>query len=254
MCDATAEITLKSQEEKAIVDLTLVILSSLLVITAAGSVEYYRQIRKAQKEYEKSKTLVEDIVLSFMRELARESDRLEALAFKVEGNLAKIDTSSEMIDNLEKKLAPLENQIGSILLDKANVMPELAGLDSKIKDVEGVQEALRIKISSIEEDMKKLSAIPEVKMEPVVPIKRDRALAALTETEVVVLEMLISEGPKTAPEIKERVKLSREHTARLMKKLYETGYLERVTDKIPFKYSVKKEMEKFLEKPENKQS
>jgi hypothetical protein len=47
------------------------------------------------------------------------------------------------------------------------------------------------------------------------------------------------------------VKLSREHTARLMKKLYEEGYLERETSKIPFKYSVKKEMEKFLKKTEN---
>jgi DNA-binding Lrp family transcriptional regulator len=60
-----------------------------------------------------------------------------------------------------------------------------------------------------------------------------------------------SEGPKTAPEIKDRLNLSREHTARLMKKLYEEGYLERDTDKIPFKYSVKKEMEKFLKKAEN---
>jgi predicted transcriptional regulator len=73
----------------------------------------------------------------------------------------------------------------------------------------------------------------------------------LTETEVSVLEMLTSEGPKTAPEIKERVKLSREHTARLMKKLYEDGYLERDSSKIPFKYSVKKEMEKLLRKTES---
>jgi DNA-binding Lrp family transcriptional regulator len=62
--------------------------------------------------------------------------------------------------------------------------------------------------------------------------------------------MLASEGAKTAPEIKERVRLSREHTARLMKKLYEEGYLERETTKIPFKYSAKKEMEKLLRKSE----
>jgi len=50
------------------------------------------------------------------------------------------------------------------------------------------------------------------------------------------------------------VKLSREHTARLMKKLYEEGYLERETGKIPFKYTVKKEMEKLLSKPESTQT
>ena len=89
--------------------------------------------------------------------------------------------------------------------------------------------------------------LPEIK-EPVIPIKRDKAMAALTDTEIVVLEMLSSEGPKTAPEIKEQVKLSREHTARLMKKLYEEGYLEREIGKIPFRYSIKKEMEKLLKK------
>jgi DNA-binding IclR family transcriptional regulator len=66
--------------------------------------------------------------------------------------------------------------------------------------------------------------------------------------------MLSKEGAKTAPEIKERVRLSREHTARLMKKLYEEGYLEREAGKIPFKYSIKKEMEKLMQKAENKSS
>jgi DNA-binding MarR family transcriptional regulator len=92
---------------------------------------------------------------------------------------------------------------------------------------------------------------PEAKIEAVIPIKREKVLAPLTETELSVLEMLSVEGPKTAPEIKEKIKLSREHTARLMKKLYESGYLERETGKIPFKYSVKKEMEKLLRKTES---
>jgi hypothetical protein len=33
-----------------------------------------------------------------------------------------------------------------------------------------------------------------------------------------------------------------------MKRLYEDGYLERETGKLPFKYSVKIEMEKLLKK------
>ncbi len=82
-------------------------------------------------------------------------------------------------------------------------------------------------------------------------MKRDKALAALTDTEITVLEMLSKEGPKTAPEIKERVSLSREHTARLMKRLYEEGYLEREAGKIPFMYSIKKEMETLMQKIES---
>jgi uncharacterized membrane protein len=126
----------------------------------------------------------------------------------------------------------------------------------KLQSLESVQEALKNKLASIEEEIHKLSVAPEINVEmpaqvmPVMPIRRDKALAALTETEVAVLEFLSSEGPKTAPEIKEKVGLSREHTARLMKKLYEEGYVERETGKLPFKYRVKVEMEKLLKKPE----
>jgi hypothetical protein len=39
-----------------------------------------------------------------------------------------------------------------------------------------------------------------------------------------------------------------------MKKLYEEGYLEREAIKIPFRYSIKAEMEKLLKKTESAQS
>jgi archaellum component FlaC len=237
-----------------------VLLGILLVATAAVSVEYYRQIRRAQKEYEKARNFVEDIVLSFDRELKRESDRLELISFKVEGSSGKADASLKKIDTVEKRITPFEAQLGqinqtieqAITQNNATVLPGLAGLESKIKDIEATQETIRSKISSVENQLQKIAVTPpEVTNQPVIPIKRDKALAALTETEIAVLELLSKEGPKTAPEIKQKVQLSREHTARLMKKLYEEGYLERETGKIPFRYSVKKEMENLLQKAES---
>jgi DNA-binding MarR family transcriptional regulator len=225
----------------------------LLAATAAASVEYYRQIRKAQKEYEKAKDIVEDIVLSFNRELKREADRLELIAYKVEGSSAKADTSLKKMDNVEKKMVPLENQVSAISQNNTNILSGLTSLESKIKDIEDSQKTLRVKITGFEEQIQKFTVAPEIKGESVIPIKRDKAMAALTDTEIAVLEMLSSEGPKTAPEVKDRVHLSREHTARLMKKLYEEGYLEREVGKIPFRYSIKKEMEKLLKKTENSQ-
>ncbi len=234
----------------------------MLAATVGASVEYCRQIRKAQKEYEKARNLVEDIVLSFNRELKREGDRIELISFKVEGSSSKADANLKKIDVLEKRITPFEEQLGSLnqtlTQNNSNILSGLAGLESKIKDIEVSQETLRLKITDVEGQIQKIQAAPpEVKGEqviPVLPIKRDKALAALTDTEIAVLEMLSKEGAKTAPEIKERVHLSREHTARLMKKLYEEGYLERETGKIPFKYSVKKEMENLLQKAETKSS
>ena len=220
----------------------------MLAITAAASIEYYHQVRKAQKEYEKAKGIVEDIVLSFDRELKREADKLDVIAFKIEGNLAKADNSLKKVDTLEKRMSPLENQISTISQinsqSNTNILSGLTGLESKIKDLATSQETVKSKIAGFEEQIQKFTTAPEIGIEPVIPIKRDKAMATLTDTEITVLEMLSSEGPKTAPEIKDRVHLSREHTARLMKKLYEEGYLEREVGKIPFSYSIKKEMEK----------
>src|SRR5665647_1612854 len=95
-------------------DFAPILIGILLAATAAASVEYYRQIRKAQKEYEKARDFVEDIVLSFNRELKREADKLDLITFKVEGNSAKADTSLKKIDNLEKRIKPFEEQIGVI--------------------------------------------------------------------------------------------------------------------------------------------
>ena len=52
-----------------------------------------------------------------------------------------------------------------------------------------------------------------------------------------MLTLLAAEGPKSAPEIGRVVGRSREHTARLMKKLFDEGYVRRDQTRIPFRYS-----------------
>jgi chromosome segregation ATPase len=216
-------------------------------------------------------------VLSFDRELKRESNRFESMSSKVEGSYAKTDTSLRKIESLEKKTAPLEEKLRDlnqsyqivsqsisqtfteITQNNTKTLSALSGLETKLRDIEATQDNLRNRITGVEEQIQKLPTTPsqEIKSEimlPPIPIKRDKALAALTDTEISVLEMLSKEGPKTAPEIKEKVSLSREHTARLMKKLYEEGYLERESCKIPFRYSIKKEMESLMQKAESNQS
>jgi DNA-binding MarR family transcriptional regulator len=134
--------------------------------------------------------------------------------------------------------------------DADKLVTMFGDVNKRLQDIVTSQEKLSARISGLEEQVTRLSVAPEMKVEAVIPIKKEKALASLTETELSVLEMLASEGPKTAPEIKNRINLSREHTARLMKKLYDGGYLERDSSKIPFKYKVKKEMENLLKKAE----
>ena len=234
-----------------------IILTTLVIVLLAGTVsaaiEYYRLIRKAQAEYEKAKDIVEDVVLSFNRELKRETEKLDVIAYKIEGNTSKIEAGIKKTETFEKKIVPIEEKLSKVSKESLDGLANLTEINAKINAFEESNSQLKTQISNFDEQLQKLTTLPEVKRESVIPIKRDKAMAALTDTEVAVLEFLSAEGAKTAPDIKEKVHLSREHTARLMKKLYEEGYLERETGKIPFKYSVKKEMQNLLNKPENTQ-
>jgi len=232
-------------------EVLLVLAGVLLAITVSAAVEYYKQLHRVQREYEKARGAVEDIVLSFNRQFKREAEKLELLAYKTEATASKSDGVVKKLEETGKILQTLEVKIGAAIEDRKIMSARLDEIDKQLRDVVTSQEKNAAKVSSIEEQVRQLSAIPEAKVEAVIPIKKEKALAPLTETEVSVLEMLASEGPKTAPEIRGRIKLSREHTARLMKNLYEEGYLERDTGKIPFKYSVKKEMGKILKKTES---
>ena len=228
-----------------------VIIGILLAATLGAAVEYYRTVRRARKEYEKARSALEDVILSFDRQLQREADKSDAMAYKLETMLSKADGNAGRLDSFEKSAKEIEIRLDSELRAEGEWSTRLEESARKFEELVSSQSSLTNQFSSMEEKMNRLLAVPEASIQAAIPIRRDKALAQLTQTELSVLEMLASEGSKTAPEIKDRVKLSREHTARLMKKLYEGGYLERDTNKIPFSYSVKKEMGAILKKGEN---
>jgi DNA repair ATPase RecN len=234
----------------SVIDFMLLFAASVLAMAVAVLVRYVWQLRRAQREYERAREAVEDIVLSFNRQFKRAAERLELVAFKVEANTSRSDRAISKAEEGEKQLRTLDEKLNVVSEDRNKMQAKFDEVDQRIRDVVTSQKAITAKIESLEEQAKQLPPPLEVGPEAVIPIRRDKALAPLTETELVALECLAAEGPKTAPEMKERIKLSREHTARLMKKLYESGYLERDPSKIPFKYTVKKEMEKLLKKTE----
>ena len=230
------------------VDPLLILSAVLAVVTVFVAFEYYRQLRRAQVEYRKAKGAVEDMILSFNRELQRESSRLDSVEYRIAAVAARTEAAGDRTGETLKKIAGLETSVGMVSDARERILQRLDDAERNLRDVTSSQETLVTRITGVEGQMKQVSSLPETRLEAAIPIRRDKALAQLTPTELSALELLASEGPKTAPEIKEKVSLSREHTARLMKKLYEEGYLERETGKIPFRYSVKKEMENLLKK------
>ncbi|MEM3565367.1 MAG: MarR family transcriptional regulator [Candidatus Bathyarchaeia archaeon] len=232
------------------IDLLIFVSCAFLAVAVGAAVGYYKNLVKIRKEYGKAKEAFNDIILSFSRELKRATESLQAFSYKVEAASAKGSDALKAVKELENRLKLLEGKAKGILEDREHLLTRLSDLERQTRDIVESHKEILAKVSIIEERTQNVPTLPELRVETVIPIKREKALAKLTETELAVLEMLAAEGPKTAPEIKERIGLSREHTARLMKKLYEEGYLERDSSKIPFRYNVKKEMEKFLKKAE----
>jgi chromosome segregation ATPase len=234
----------------SIVDILIFLVGILFVTTSAASLEYFRQLRKAQKEYEQAKEVVEDIIISFNRQIENEAKKLEITAYQVEANSSKVRKVSDEITEVGTHLRTITQQIDTSHKDKEDIKTKLIEMNEKIQTSMESYTELMSKVSNLEQKAGGFQGSKETRINTVIPIRRKRALAPLTRTELAVLEKLVSEGPMTAPKIRNEIKLSREHTARLMKKLYDEGYLERDTSKIPFRYWSKKEMEKLLKNNE----
>jgi hypothetical protein len=227
------------------IDLFLVGVVALLLTSLGALSFYYRRIRRLTEEYEGAKALVGDILASFNKQFRIQEEKLSAIAQKVISLASKSDKVDNKIAIQEEHTKQISAKITE-LSDGTQLAKQLMGVTQEITDVTKSQEELRERITKLETKL----AAPEISIESAIPIKQDKALASLTPTELSVLEILVNEGERTAPEIKARVNLTREHTARLMKKLYEEGYLERTTGKIPFAYRIKEEMRKILKRPE----
>ncbi len=88
----------------------------------------------------------------------------------------------------------------------------------------------------------------------VMPAGEAGSLASITTpTELQVLGLLAEQGPKSAPEIARVVGRSREHSGRLMKKLFEGGYVRRDQTRIPFRYSVVERVRVSFKGPEKRE-
>jgi hypothetical protein len=241
-------------EELIVIDTVSILIIVILVIIIISSSEYYRQIRKAQKEYQKSKNIIEDIVVSFNRELKRKATKIEVIGYKVNSILAKSDSRINQVKLLEKNMVPFKEHLLKFDKEKEDYESKTSNLEIRIQNMDDINQRLKKRVETIEAKLIRLTEMPEIQRDSVIPIRREKAMSAITETEIKVLELLTNEGGKTAPEIKNRINLSREHTARLMKKLYEKGYLERETGKIPYIYKIKKEMENILNSTNNSSS
>jgi hypothetical protein len=234
-------------------DVLLSTTAVLLVVTVSASLLYYRRIRNLSQEYEKAREVVSDIVVGVDSQFRRQDARVLFIAQEIEKTTLENKKVVKKVEEYERRLLDLNTQLGEVPGIEEKFSGQFREMRSEVEGIKAAQEKVLQKIGEIEK-LKQEVYVPEAKIEAAIPIKKERALAPLTETELSVLEIISKEGEKTAPEIKEKVGLTREHTARLMKKLYKDGYLERDTHKMPYVYRLKEEMQKILKKRETRAS
>ena len=198
---------------------------------------YYKAIRKGSSGYLMAKNALEEIIVSFNKDLENHEKRI----LSIEETYSR---QPNKIEEIKSKIEVINTKINEILNSEKDLMSKNETLRKDVDDLMSKYSTILKKISELES--KEREETIEEPVEPVIPIRREKAIGQLTETEMKILELLAREGEKTAPEIKEQIKLTREHTARLMKKLYAKGYIERKTNRIPYAYSLKKEMEELL--------
>ena len=234
-------------------DLLFLVTAVLLLGTISALLLYYRRIRTLRQEYERARGVVDDIVVSVDSQFRRQENVVHFVAQKIESASMENKKVVKKLEEYERQLTDLTKLVGDVPQIGEKFSGQLEEMRSEVEDIKAAQDKVMQKVVEIEK-LKQEVYVPEAKIEAAIPIKREEALAPLTETELVVLETIGKEGEKTAPEIREKIGLTREHTARLMKKLYKDGYLERDTHKMPYVYRLKEEMQKILKRREAKAS
>jgi predicted transcriptional regulator len=210
----------------------------------------FRRLKDVTLEYEKAKRLLDDIIFSFNKDIQRQGERIQEIVKNLENLSIKREKE---IEEVNSAIADIRGRLESLSNYKDNLFADYENLRNKVNDLIAKYNEVLERVGKIEKIIseEKMETGRKVKIEEnevksSIPIKGNITLASLTETELKVLEILAKEGEKTVPEIRERIKLTREHTARLLKSLYARGFVERRDDRIPFVYRLNKEMEEIL--------
>lgn len=212
--------------------------AALLLVIVAASIIFYRKIKEATAEYEGSKESVRNITFGFTRQV----NHLQQDVAKTENvaTTAKIVASEALKNSGEAKEATLKG------------LEAVKTLQSRVESTESAVESMR-------REVQKLATTPKQRLvtrrdiEAPIPVQQGNVLAQLTETELNALKKIAELGEGTVPEIKEHLGTTREHTARTLKKLYETGFVDRNTNTMPYRYNVRKEIRDLIQQqPEQK--
>jgi len=223
---------MRSQEENELGD-SMIFIANLLLLSLMSIILiiYIIKSLNVSREYAQAKGIIEEVILSFRKDIEELRKRIE--------DFEKRFTHLELPD-----LKQIKIDLETISTKVSRLQESYLELNNKIEEMKANMN--RTSKENIQGERLKRERGQTMHLEPAFPLEKEKAITSLTPTELRVLEILSTEGDKTVREIRSRIGLTREHTGRLMKSLYDKGYVERRTDRIPYVYRIKEEMRRIL--------
>lgn len=214
------------------------IMCGIIFILSSIAFYYLRAYRNklvlVEKEYQNAKNIIRNIVITLKKRQEDHENKIEDILYNIEELSSRIELLDSSIEEQNKKILSVDDGVKTALLANAKVSQHVLDMD----------EVLRSDVISRRGGDKALPGIErkgavlrqEVTSPLQSPVWNESVLDGLTDTEKQILTILVKEGEKTSPEIEKKIDKTREHTSRLMKKLFRDGYVSRNTNKIPYVY------------------
>ncbi|MGO9644525.1 MAG: MarR family transcriptional regulator [Candidatus Bathyarchaeia archaeon] len=204
-------------------NLVPVLLLTATIVTAFLALRGFRQSRQALSE---SASLITVIVSALT---------------------SRIETSEDLIIQLRSDVDSINIHHTDFEKTNTSVRREYVNLLAYVQELLTYDKRF---VSELAELKTRLVVLPQTQRnlgsKPGLVLRGENIMDALTPTEIQVVNILSEEGPKAAPELGKRLNKSREHMARLMKKLYLEGYVDRESNHAPFRYRLSEKLQSTL--------
>ena len=198
----------------------------LFAVTMIASFIYYKIISQAQEEYEESKDIVRGITNGFTRQISRLTDAISVFQSET--------SDAHRVAAQALGVSRMAVEASKSGIDERKILAERFDGTEKI-------------IAEIRKEIQELSKRPvpivrAASMDAPIPLQQRDVLGQLTPTEFNVLVLIDELGEGSVPEIRKKIQKTREHTARLLKKLFDKGFIDRNTSSMPYRYHLRKEI------------
>jgi len=211
------------------IDVISLLSLTLAILIGVKTVRSFHQSKQAVIESASLLTVIVDALTSRIQ-------RSESALTNLRTDIVSVTRRGDMLETGQKHLSVAYDQM------MRQVQETLSNDKKLLTDLE----QLRAKVNEIPQGRETVDGLPS-RDNFATTLSEGDMLSALTPTERLTLEILRTEGSKGAPELGKRLKKSREHTSRLMKKLYMEGFVKRESNHTPFRYKLNDEVRSALE-------